>query len=204
MARALNLPQVVPETKNFLTSSALAIGDVVALDSSNLLVKADRSNPARLSVVGFMKSATTSGPVVSAPVQTTGIVQKAGWNFTSLGQPVFVDLNGALVQDASGFNSTDHILEVGVAVGVNQILIDIKPPISVGVQMNSRYSVTSKALFQITGNKANLSAASRTTGKLAVWTDSTTVGSADNLTVPNETGTILTDASIIVGVDYGA
>jgi hypothetical protein len=200
--RALPISQAA-DFKTFLTNSTLAVGDVVALDSSNLLVEADRSNPARLSIVGFMKSATTSGPVVSTPVQVAGIVQKAGWNFTSLGQPVFVDLNGALTQDISGFNTTDHILEVGIAVGANQIMIGIKEPISVGVQMNSRYSVTSKSLFQVTSNKTNISAAAHTPGKLAAWTDSTTVGSVDNLTIPNETGAILTDASTIVGVDYG-
>jgi len=200
--RALSIGQTV-DFKMFLTNSALAVGDVVALDSSGTLVKADRSDPARLAVVGFMKNATTSGLAVSTPVQVTGIIQKIGWNFTSFGQPVFVDTDGTLTQDISGFNNTDHILEVGIAVGVNQVMIGIKEPISVGVQMNSRYSVTSKALFQVTNNKTNLSAAARTPGKLAVWTDSTTIGSTDNLTVPNETGTILTDASTIVGVDYG-
>ena len=198
--RALPINQTA-EFKTLLTNSALAAGDVVALNTSGLVTKADKSNSLLLNVMGFVMSATAGGAVVSVPVRNQGIMQHAGWNFQA-GSPVYLASNGTVTQNISTWPATDYIVELGVAIGVNQIEVNIRRAVANTAAVSNPYAVTAGALYAATVVKANLSVVTPTAGKLAMFSDSSTLASANSLTIPVQAGTIITDASDVSGADY--
>jgi hypothetical protein len=197
--RAIPINQTAP-FKNFLTSSALAVGNVVALNSSGLLVKADKSNANLLNVMGVVLTASPGGSVVTIPVLNQGIAQNSSWSFIS-GSPVYLASNGNVTQDTSSFSSSDWIVELGTAIGVNQMTMGIRRAVANTATHASPYAVSSGAVYDALAGKVSLGS-SITSGKLAIFTNITTVGSADTLTLPETPGTIMTDSSDIIGEDY--
>jgi len=198
--RAIPINQTA-QFRMFLTSSALAVGNVVAMNNSGVLVKADKSNSALLNVVGFVMTASAGGALVSIPVRDQGIVQNASWSFVS-GKPVYLSSTGGVTQDTSSFVGSDWIVELGTAIGVNQIQINIRRAVANSATSGSMYAITAGAVFDELAGKATLSVTPATAGKLAMFEDSTTLGSANTLSIPAESGTIITDASSVVGQDY--
>ena len=198
--RAIPIGQSV-QFRSFLTSAVLAIGDVVALNSGGLLVKADKSNGSLLNVVGFVMTASAGGAVITIPVRNGGLVQKAGWTFT-IGLPVYLSSTGGVTQTTASFAGSDWIVELGTAIGVNQIQVGIQRAVANAATSGNQYAITAGAVYDALATKPTLSLTAATTGKLAMFSDPTTLASANTLTIPVESGTIITDASNVDGTDY--
>jgi len=144
--RAIPLNQSTVEFKNVLTSAALAIGDVVALNSSGMAVKADKSNGDLIVAVGFVMTASAGGASITIPIRNKGVMMKSGWNFVS-GKPVYLSNTGGVTQTLSSIQPTDWTVELGMAVGVNQIEVNIRQPIGRQVVITNPHAVDSKAVM---------------------------------------------------------
>lgn len=199
--RAIPLNQSTIEYRNYLTSSTLAFATVVAVNEDGLLVKADKADSTLLNVVGFVLTATAGGAMSTVPVKYKGIIQNPAWNFVA-GKPVYLTSAGGVTQLISSFASTDWIVELGTAIGVNQLQIEIRRAVANSVATAGLYGVTGSAVQAALASKAGLSATAATAGKLAVFDTTTSLTSANTLTIPAKAGTIITDSSDVVGTDY--
>jgi hypothetical protein len=144
--RAIPLNQSTAEFKNVLTSAALAIGDVVAINVSGVAVKADKSNSNLVNAVGFVMVASAGSALVTIPVRNKGIIANPAWNFIS-GKPVYLSNNGAVTQTFSSIQPTDWTVELGIAIGVNQIDVNIRQPIGKVIAAAEPHAVDSDAVI---------------------------------------------------------
>jgi hypothetical protein len=190
-----------PETKNFVTAAAIAVGDAVALDSGGQLVKADRTVKTKSHVVGFAVKTTVGGTIVTVPVQIAGILSSPAWAFSHLGQPVFLDINGGVVQNTTGFPDTSYLVQVGVAIGSNQISVQPQPPRSLRAIQDEQLALASGAVFKQFIQKDQTKVLEE--GKLTTITGGNTITTLDDVNLPTEGGTLLTTNSQLICVDYG-
>lgn len=190
-----------PETKNFVTAAAISTGDAVALDGGGQLVRADRTSKNTSHVVGFATKATSGGTVVTLPVQISGIWSSTAWSFADLGQPVFLDLNGGVVQETSTFPDTSYLVEVGVAVGANQINVRLQPPRLLKAIQDEQLAMASGAIFKQFIQKDQSKPLEE--GKLTTVVNGNTLTVMDDVDLPTEGGTLLTTNSLLECVDYG-
>lgn len=189
------------ETKNFVTAAVLTVGDAVALDSGGQLTRADRTNKTTSHVVGIVTKASTGGTVVTIPVQTGGIFSSVAWSFSNLGQPVYLDINGGLVQDSSAFPNTSYLTQVGIAVGVNQISIRCEAPILLQAQEDDQLAMASGRIFKQFIQKDQSKTLEDT--KLSYVVNGNTITTKDDVNLPAEGGTLLTNNSMLECVDHG-
>jgi hypothetical protein len=198
----LNTSATSVEYKNFLTDTALAPGDWVELTAAGKVQKANKSSYNR--IVGVAMKTVNAGSLQTTQIQVKGTVVKAGWSFGSVGQPVYIGTDGNVTQSIVGFAPTDVLIEVGLALGANQILIDMKTPILYQVSQNGALAVASSVIYAELAKKVtrDLNDAAVGTGQIAVFTLSGALAAAADLTLPPEGGQILTNRSTIVGVDY--
>lgn len=146
--RAIPISQAPVQFRTYLSSSTLSAGDVVALSPAGLLVRADKSNADLTNVVGFMIGSNVAGAVVAVPAQFTGIVQNSAWSFAT-GKPVYVNSSGGVTQITSSFGVSDWVIELGTAIGVNQIQINIRRAVARKVvPENADYAVSSNAVVE--------------------------------------------------------
>lgn len=193
-----------PETKNFLTSAVIAVGQAVAMNPAGQLVVADRTSKDTSYVVGFATKASIGGSIVTIPTQVGGNLAAAGWNFTQIGKPVYLDTAGNLVQVTSGFPEESYLVEVGLVLGANQIMVRPQPPKLLKAISDEQLALASKVVFQELAKKATLDPnKSRLTGKLIQFTDDSTIATIDDVNRPAEGGTLLTNNSMLGCVDYG-
>ena len=190
-----------PETKNFVTAAAISVGDAVALDGGGQLVRADRTIKSRSYVVGFAAKASTGGTVITLPVQVGGILASPDWAFSQLGQPVYLDINGGVVQNTTPFPDTSYLVEVGIAIGANQLSVRPQPPKLLKAINDEQLALASGAVFKQFIQKDN----SKTLedNKLTYITDGNTLTTRDDVDLPAEGGTLLTTNSELICVDYG-
>lgn len=190
-----------PETKNFVTAAVLAVGDAVALDSGGQIVRADRTAKNTSHVIGFAVKATTGGTIVTVPVQIGGILASPAWSFSHLGQPVFLDINGGVVQNTTGFPDTSYLVEVGIAVGANQINVRLQPPRLLKAIADEQLALASGVVFKQFIQKDQTKELND--NKLTYVTGGNTLTTRDDVDLPAEGGTLLTTNSQLVCVDYG-
>jgi len=201
--RAIPIGQSV-QFRSFLTSAVLAIGDVVALNSGGLLVKADKSNGSLLNVVGFVMTASAGGAVITIPVRNGGLVQKAGWTFT-IGLPVYLSSTGGVTQTTASFAGSDWIVELGTAIGVNQIQVGIQRAVANAATSGNQYAITAGAVYDALATNPGLlnkTIASATSTQVVDSIPIATYGAAHWL-VCVKNGTTGRYASEIVAVDMG-
>ena len=194
-----------PETKNFLTSSVISIGDPLAINSGGQVVPADCNAKETSHVVGFATKAHTGGTVVTTPVQVGGNLAAVGWTFTEIGQPVFLDIAGGLTQDTSAFPETAYITEVGIAIGANQIMVKPKAPVLLKVINDENLAVASKVIFSSLDKAAKRDKTkTNQTGVLVQFkADGETLETLDGVSAPAEDGVLLTNNSMLECVNYG-
>lgn len=191
-----------PETKNFLTSSNIQTGNAVALNSAGQLVIADRTIKDASHVVGFATKAHTGGTVVTMPTQVGGTLANAGWSFPNIGKPVYLDTAGSLTQDTSSFPDTSYLVQVGVALGANQISINIHAPLLLRAIQDEDLALASGVVFKEFTHKDR--SKEMQSGKLIQFDgDGNTITTIDDVNVPAEGGTLLTTNSQLICVDYG-
>jgi len=190
-----------PETKNFVTAAVLAVGDVVALDSGGQLIRADRTNKTRSHVVGIAVNSSVGGTVVTIPVQTGGITASGSWNFANLGQPVYLDINGGVVQDTSAFPNTSYLTKVGIAIGANQIAVQPEAPILLQAQIDDELAMASGAVLKQFIQKDQSKTLEDT--KLSYVVNGNMISTRDDVDLPAEGGTLLTNNSMLECVDHG-
>lgn len=190
-----------PETKNFVTAAEITAGDVVALDSGGQLVRADRTVRARAHVIGVAAKTHTGTTVVTLPVQITGVFSSNSWSFTQLGQPVFLDVEGGIVQNTSSFPDTSYLVQIGIAMGHNQIAIKTMAPRLLKAIEEERLAISSGAVFKHFIHRDT----SKTLedNKLTYVTEGNTLTTRDDVNLPAEGGTLLTTNSELICVDYG-
>ena len=145
--RAIPISQGLQQFRSYLTSSTIAIGDIVAMNSSGLVVKADKASSDSSNVLGVSLTATTAGSVSPISVQYLGIAQNAAWSFVS-GHPVYLNSSGGVVQLTTTFISTDFIVELGTAIGANQLQFGIRRPIANQVVAGEPHAVSSDAVVE--------------------------------------------------------
>lgn len=190
-----------PETKNFVTAAEIAVGDAVALDSGGQLIRADRTLRTRSHVVGFAVKASSGGTVITLPVQIAGILSSNAWNFTQIGQLVFLDINGGVVQNIESFPDTSYLVEVGIAMGHNQINVRLQSPRLLKAIQDEQLALVSGAVFKQFIQKDNSKALED--NKLTYVTNGNTITTRDDVNLPTEGGTLLTTNSELICVDYG-
>lgn len=190
-----------PETKNFVTSAILNVGDAVALNSAGQLVRADHTAKATSHAVGFATKAHSGGTVITIPVQFGGIISSNSWNFTQQGQPVYLNTNGGVTQNTSSFPETSFLVELGIAVGHNQIAVRPQSPRLLKAIQDEQLALSSGAVFKQFLQRDQSKTLEE--GKLTTITGGNTITTLDDVHLPTEGGTLLTTNSELICVDYG-
>jgi hypothetical protein len=190
--------------KNFLANSDISVGDALEMASDGTVKRADQTSAG--TVVGIATQTASAGSLQTISVQATGNVVQGSWNFTNIGQPVFVDPStpGNLTQNI-GTVTEGYLKQVGTAFGGNQVALGIVAPVLVSISATSTLALSSKGIVNALAGYAALDpvgTAANGVGQLAVFTSAGAIAKAGGLILPSVGGTILTDNSLIAAGDY--
>ena len=107
----------VGEFSKFTKAETLSVGDVVALNSSGQVLKADSSDQNKMPAIGFVKTVRTNYCIV----QLSYIVDKSG---LTPGAPYWVGAAGAVIGTVPGDGNV--VQKIGRAVSSTKLLINIE------------------------------------------------------------------------------
>lgn len=99
----------------------LSARDVVCLNASAQVIKADKGTATKVNCIGFSATAVTSGYAVR--VVTAG--KLVGFAGLTPKEPVFLDDLGAITQSLSGFSDSDYVVPLGTALSATEIEVQV-------------------------------------------------------------------------------
>lgn len=116
------------EAYTLAPSTTIADYSVVGVDTAGQAILADNTSDATGSnVVGIAISTDSSGDGY-IQVQKTGRITNTSWIFTDIGGPVYLGINGTLMQGTENIQSGQIAIQVGVAVSLTMMEIRIGTP----------------------------------------------------------------------------
>lgn len=199
MQRIITIQTAKANIKNFLSSTSFSALDPVALASTGQLILADSTNYPK--VVGLSQKDVVAGTVKSTPVYFSGTVTNSGWNFTTIGDDVYLGSNGLLTQNTTGFALDQYFTKVGIAVSQTQLDIKIESPILNTVKIQSELAVASRVMYAALDKKVDIG--TENLDNRMVTYSGKSIKSLAGVLIPDEDGTVLTNNSLLECVDYG-
>ena len=99
-------------------------GDIVSVNSAGKLVLADADNDSRMPAIGMFLEYNISAGATDKKVLLKGSIKGSGWNFTSIGSPLYVQTTPGDMTVTQPNSPGDKVQRIGRVASANIVEID--------------------------------------------------------------------------------